>query len=60
MCDVMRCNIVGCITCASSFTLPSSADELAHVLAAFMDDKNLYLLLEYIIGGEFFSHLRKV
>ena len=26
---------------------------------AFQDDRNLYMLLEYIIGGEFFSHLRK-
>ena len=25
----------------------------------FQDDKNLYLMMEYIIGGEFFSHLRK-
>jgi len=39
-------------------------EEIEHVnivnmLGAFQDDKNLYLLLEYIIGGEFFSHLRK-
>ena len=26
---------------------------------AFQDDKNLYMLLEYIIGGELFTHLRK-
>jgi len=26
---------------------------------AFQDDKVLYLMMEYIIGGEFFSHLRK-
>mmetsp|Transcript_6142 Transcript_6142/g.13559 ORF Transcript_6142/g.13559 Transcript_6142/m.13559 type:complete len:172 (-) Transcript_6142:775-1290(-) len=39
-------------------------DEIEHpyivnMCGSFMDDKNLYLLLEYIIGGEFFSHLRK-
>lgn len=26
---------------------------------AFQDDRNLYMLLEYIIGGELFTHLRK-
>src|SRR6266498_5449133 len=25
----------------------------------FQDDRNLYMLLEYVIGGELFSHLRK-
>jgi serine/threonine protein kinase len=38
--------------------------EIAHpyivnLVGAFQDDKNLYLLMEYSIGGEFFSHLRK-
>jgi len=32
---------------------------IVNLLGAFQDDKNLYLLLEYVIGGEFFSHLRK-
>ncbi len=27
--------------------------------AAFQDERNLYMLLEYIIGGEVFTHLRK-
>lgn len=26
---------------------------------AFQDERNLYLLMEYVVGGEFFSHLRK-
>jgi hypothetical protein len=25
----------------------------------FHDQRNLYLVLEYIVGGEFFTHLRK-
>lgn len=25
----------------------------------FQDERNLYMLLEYVIGGELFSHLRK-
>jgi len=29
------------------------------LFAAFQDDKHLYMLLEYIIGGELFTHLRK-
>jgi len=32
---------------------------IVNLSGAFQDDKNLYLLLEYVIGGEFFSHLRK-
>ena len=33
---------------------------IVNLLGAFMDPKNLYLMMEYIIGGEFFSHLRKM
>jgi serine/threonine protein kinase len=32
---------------------------IVNLFGAFQDDKNLYLLLQYVIGGEFFSHLRK-
>ena len=32
---------------------------VVNLMGAFQDDKNLYLMMEYIIGGEFFSHLRK-
>ena len=32
---------------------------IVNLLGALQDNKNLYLLLEYVIGGEFFSHLRK-
>ena len=32
---------------------------IVNMLGAFQDDKALYLLLDYVIGGEFFSHLRK-
>jgi len=39
-------------------------EEISHpfvvnLIGSAMDDLNLYLLLEYVIGGEFFSHLRK-
>ena len=30
-----------------------------HRYHAFQDERNLYMLLEYIIGGELFTHLRK-
>jgi len=32
---------------------------IVNLVGAFQDPKNLYLMMEYIIGGEFFSHLRK-
>ena len=32
---------------------------LSHRFTTFQDDRNLYMLLEYVIGGELFSHLRK-
>jgi protein kinase X len=32
---------------------------IVNLMGAFQDDKNLYLMMEYIIGGEFFSLLRK-
>mmetsp|Transcript_32991 Transcript_32991/g.65628 ORF Transcript_32991/g.65628 Transcript_32991/m.65628 type:complete len:325 (-) Transcript_32991:729-1703(-) len=32
---------------------------IVNLFGAFKDPKNLYLMMEYIIGGEFFSHLRK-
>ena len=35
------------------------ARRLARSFIAFQDERNLYMLLEYIIGGELFTHLRK-
>jgi len=32
---------------------------IVNMLRAYMDEHKLYLLLEYIVGGELFSHLRK-
>jgi len=32
---------------------------IVNLKGSFQDPLNLYLLLEYVIGGEFFSHLRK-
>jgi len=32
---------------------------IVNLFGAFQDKNNLYLMMEYIIGGEFFSHLRK-
>jgi len=33
---------------------------IINLYGAFQDNKYLYLALEYSIGGEFFTHLRKV
>ncbi|KAI9094599.1 camp-dependent protein kinase 9 [Phlyctochytrium arcticum] len=32
---------------------------IVNLLCTFQDDTNLYMLLEYVVGGELFSHLRK-
>ena len=32
---------------------------LLNRFTTFQDDRNLYMLLEYVIGGELFSHLRR-
>ncbi|KAJ3182552.1 hypothetical protein HDU85_002651 [Gaertneriomyces sp. JEL0708] len=32
---------------------------IVNMLCTFQDDQNLYMLLEYVCGGELFSHLRK-
>ncbi|KAJ3178748.1 hypothetical protein HDU87_003303 [Geranomyces variabilis] len=32
---------------------------IVNMLCTFQDDVNLYMLLEYVVGGELFSHLRR-
>ncbi|KAG0298291.1 hypothetical protein BGZ98_000256 [Dissophora globulifera] len=32
---------------------------IVNLFTTFQDDRNLYMLLEYVIGGELFSHLRR-
>ncbi|KAF9897456.1 serine/threonine protein kinase, AGC, partial [Lobosporangium transversale] len=32
---------------------------IVNLHTTFQDDRNLYMLLEYVIGGELFSHLRR-
>ncbi|KAF9370548.1 hypothetical protein CPB97_002651 [Podila verticillata] len=32
---------------------------IVNLFTTFQDERNLYMLLEYVIGGELFSHLRK-
>ncbi|CAJ0751180.1 7868_t:CDS:2 [Entrophospora sp. SA101] len=32
---------------------------IVNLFCTFQDEKNLYMLLEYVIGGELFSHLRR-
>ncbi|KAI9193444.1 camp-dependent protein kinase [Polychytrium aggregatum] len=32
---------------------------IVNLLCTFQDETNLYMLLEYVVGGELFSHLRK-
>ena len=32
---------------------------IVNLFGTFHDQKSLYLVLEYIVGGEFFTHLRR-
>ncbi|KAJ3409557.1 hypothetical protein CcCBS67573_g00564 [Chytriomyces confervae] len=32
---------------------------IVNLLCTFQDDRNVYMLLEYVVGGELFSHLRR-
>jgi len=32
---------------------------IVNLIAAFQDARYLYMVLEYVVGGEFFMHLRK-
>jgi serine/threonine protein kinase len=32
---------------------------IVNLLCTFQDDHHVYMLLEYVVGGELFSHLRK-
>ncbi|KAJ3288690.1 hypothetical protein HDU79_004649 [Rhizoclosmatium sp. JEL0117] len=32
---------------------------IVNLLCTFQDEKNVYMLLEYVVGGELFSHLRR-
>ncbi|KAJ3043967.1 hypothetical protein HDV00_003494 [Rhizophlyctis rosea] len=32
---------------------------IVNMLCTFQDERNLYMLLEYVVGGELFSHLRR-
>ncbi|KAI9352488.1 camp-dependent protein kinase [Zopfochytrium polystomum] len=32
---------------------------IVNLLCTFQDEKNIYMLLEYVVGGEVFSHLRR-
>ncbi len=39
---------------------PSQHPFVVNLFATFQDDVTLYFVLEFVIGGEFFTHLRKV
>lgn len=34
-------------------------EDASHRLCTFQDERNLYILLEFVQGGELFSHLRR-
>ena len=58
--EIPQCTSPQVQKCAVDVALLLS--EFKHVVISFVchqDDKRLYIVLEYVVGGELFSHLRK-
>lgn len=57
--EVLRMKQVEHILAESSILSSIRHPFIVNLLKSFQDDKKLYIILEYVIGGELFSHLRK-
>ncbi|CBH16470.1 protein kinase A catalytic subunit [Trypanosoma equiperdum] len=57
--EILRMKQVDHILAESSILQELSHPFIVTMYKGFMDDDRLYLLLEYVVGGELFSHLRK-
>nr|CCC94332.1 putative protein kinase A catalytic subunit [Trypanosoma congolense IL3000] len=57
--EILRMKQVDHILAESSILQELNHPFIVTMFKGFMDDYRLYLLLEYVVGGELFSHLRK-
>ena len=57
--EVLRLQQVEHILSEKSILSALDHPNIVKMVAAFQDPKYLYMVLEYVCGGEFFSHLRK-
>merc|ERR1719188_2505905 len=57
--EVVRLKQVDHVKAETGILAQISHPFIVNLLAAFQDERRLFLLLEYVNGGELFSHLRK-
>jgi len=57
--EVVRLKQVDHVKNEKQILLSIRHDFIVNMYAAFQDETNLYMLMEYVQGGELFSHLRK-
>lgn len=57
--EVLRMKQVEHILAEASILSAIRHPFIVNLLKTFQDDKRLYIILEYVVGGEVFSHLRK-
>eukprot|EP01113_Clastostelium_recurvatum_P040943 TRINITY_DN643_c0_g1_i1.p1 TRINITY_DN643_c0_g1~~TRINITY_DN643_c0_g1_i1.p1 ORF type:complete len:350 (+),score=96.03 TRINITY_DN643_c0_g1_i1:140-1189(+) len=57
--EVVRLNQVDHISNEKNILLAVDHPFIVKLYQTFQDDRNLYMLEEYVIGGEMFSHLRR-
>jgi len=57
--EIVRLKQVEHVTSERSILGKVSHPHIVKLHKTFQDDKHVYMLLEYVVGGELFSHLRK-
>ena len=57
--EVLRMKQIDHILAEASILADISHPFVVNMVKGFMDEDRLYILLEYVVGGELFSHLRK-
>eukprot|EP00727_Mastigamoeba_balamuthi_P012611 m51a1_g7973 putative camp-dependent protein kinase (396) ;mRNA; f:34924-36554 len=57
--DVVRMRQVEHILAERTNLLPLSHPFIVHLYCTFQDDSRLYMVMDYIVGGELFWHLRR-
>jgi len=57
--ETLKLKQVQHITAEKNILAQVSHPFLVNYVASFQDKKRLYIVLEYVVGGEFFTHLRK-